>query len=258
MATETKTDLEVRATGLGLTLTGEETIPVLKKMIRDTLDQANEDASRGTIVDDEGATDQPPANQELPPSSPASPDTFTAPASTDSVPMAEVQKMIQAEIAKFKEGMDKPMKPKKVTEHFAHCWRMDGKWIVDYRDQNVGPDGKKIDPYIKSKIHAFRKYNEQEKEFQAWIELVFQDGSLKPMRLDKYIEYRTLVYCPIKKREKIDRSYVIGEVEKKRDNGDMLVGTGIMIDQEVTQYIELFTLETPDGETLTLPDYVIA
>ncbi len=35
------------------------------------------------------------------------------------------------------------------------------------------------------------------------------------MPLNRYVERRVLVYCPIIKRHKVDKSYAIGEVEKK-------------------------------------------
>ena len=58
---------------------------------------------------------------------------------------------------------------------------------------------------------------------------------------NRYIERRTGVYCLIVKRENVDKSYSIGEVEKKKEVGDKQVGTGVMIDQEskTAQIIEV-------------------
>jgi hypothetical protein len=166
------------------------------------------------------------------------------------VPLSKVQEMIEKAMANFKEE-EKPIKPKRVTEHTAHVWRFDGKWVVDFKDRNT-------DPYIKEKIFSFQKYNEQRREFESWIELVFNDGSTKEIPLTTYMKNRTPIYCAIIKREKIDKSYSVGEVEKRKEVNDQLVGTGVMIDQEVVMYEEIFEVKTPEGEVLKLSADVIA
>lgn len=166
------------------------------------------------------------------------------------VPLADVTKMIDAAIAKMKDE-DKPKKLKKVTEHVVHVWRFDGKWVTDFKDRNV-------DEYSKTKVHAFNKYNEQLREFQAWIELVFNDGTSKEVALTTYLKNRVPIYCTLIKRHLEDKSYAIGEVEKKKEVNDKLIGTGIMIDQEVIIQEETFELKTPDGQILMLPWYVIS
>ncbi len=202
-------------------------------------DTTNDDLLNNDSIKDEGAKITPTPHN-----------TAAVPQAPQMVPLADVQKMINDAIAASKEA-DKPMKPKKVTEHYAHVWRLDGKWVVDYKDRNT-------DPYVKEKIHAFNKFNEQRREFEAWIEVVFFDKTTKELPLPTYVKNRVLVYCPIIKRHKKDTSYVIGEVEKKKEINDKLVGTGVMIDQEVTMEQETFEIRTPDGEILMLPDYVIA
>lgn len=166
------------------------------------------------------------------------------------VKMSDVAKMIADAIANSKEA-EKPQKAKRVTEHYAHVWRFDGKWVVDFKDRNT-------DPYIKEKVHSFNKFNEQRREFESWIELIFDDGSTKEIPLTTYIKNRVLVYCPIIKRHQIDKTYSIGEIEKKKEVNDKLIGTGVMIDQEVNIVEESFELKTPDGVVRTLPAYVIA
>lgn len=173
------------------------------------------------------------------------------------VPLSEVKKLIAEAMAKQSEE-NKPIKVKKVTEHHAHVWRFDGQWVVDFADRNFDYKTEKIiDPYIKQKIHAFNKFNPEKREQEAWITLILKDGTMKEVQLNRYIEHRTLVYCPIVKRETIDASYSIGEVDVKEEKGDRNVSTGRSREQEVEMYYEVFHVKTPDGDMLTLPDYVI-
>lgn len=164
------------------------------------------------------------------------------------VKLSDVTRLIEEAMASQKTG---PIKAKKVTEHTAHAWRLDGKWVVDFVDRNT-------DPYVKDKIHAYPKFNANTRQTESWIELKFQDGSTKDISLPSYVKNRIPVYCTIIKRNKIDKSYVTGEVEKKKEVNDRLVGTGVMVDQIVERYEEIFELKTPDGEMLVLPAYVIA
>lgn len=223
-----KDELIEQAKSLNLPLTGEETKSELESLIESAPAKINNDFS-------------------IPPKS----------ESEQMVPLSAVKELIAEAMARQAEK-DKPAKVKKVTEHHAHVWRLNGKWIVDFADKNYDYDKKQIiDPYIKDKIHAYNLFNQQKREFEAWIKVIFQDGTMEDLPLNRYIERRTLVYCPIIKREKVDKSYVIGEVEKKKESGDLMKGTGIMIDQEVEMHQEIFHVKTPDGEILVLPEYVI-
>ncbi len=176
---------------------------------------------------------------------------FEQPQSEKMVPLSDVKRLIAEALTQQAEAKTQSIKPKRVTNHTAHVWRIDGKWVVDFVDRNN-------DPYVKTAVHAFNKFNEQTREFEAWIELKFHDGTTKELPLKRYTQYRTPIYCPIIRREKIDTSYVVGEVEKKKVIGDTMIGTGVMVDQEVTSYKEVFKIKTPDGDILTLNDYVLA
>lgn len=165
------------------------------------------------------------------------------------VPLSEVQKMIAEAIEKSKEPS--VIKPKRVTEHHAHVWRFDNKWVVDFVDQNT-------DPYVKTKIHTVNKFNEQKRQIEPWIELKFHDDTTKAVPLTTYIKNRILIYCPIIERKRIDKSYVVGEVEKKKEVGDKLVGTGVLMEQTVEMYEEVLKIRTPEGDIFELPDYVLA
>lgn len=164
--------------------------------------------------------------------------------------ITDVKALIAEALAAQKQESLAPIKVKRVTQHTAHVWRFDSKWVVDFKDRNT-------DPYMKEKVHAYQKFNEQLRQFEAWVELVFEDGTTKDLPLTTYVKNRVLVYCPILERKKIDRTYSVGEVEKKKEVGDKLVGTGVLVDQEVTRYDEVFRVKTPDGQILELPDYIV-
>lgn len=174
------------------------------------------------------------------------------------IPLSDVKALIAEALAQQKE-QDKPIKVKRVTEHHAHVWRLNGKWVIDFADRNYDYEkGQKIDQYIQLPIHAYQIYNQQKREFEAWIKVIFQDGTMEELPLNRYVERRTLVYCPIIKRHPKDLSYSIGEVEKKKEGKDgTLVGTGVMVDQEVNMYAEILEVRTPEGDIFKLPDYVI-
>ncbi len=234
-------DLKEKAESLGIKLEGNEKSVDIQNLIN---------IAEGTI-DTPPQVDQPPTSVPV---------TETPGKQEQMVKLSDVKSMIAEAIAQMKEE-SKPVKPKKVTEHHAHVWRFEGQWVIDFVDRNK-------DPYVKTKIHAFQKFNEQKREFEAWIEIKLApgagvDGQMREERtvelpLNRYVERRVLVYCPIIKRHKHDTSYVIGEVEKKKEGKDgTLVGTGIMVDQEVEQYYEVFEVRTPDGEVREIPDYAI-
>lgn len=163
--------------------------------------------------------------------------------------ISDVKKLIAEAIRESKETPVRKAKP--VSEHWAHVWRLDAKWVVDFKDRNT-------DEYVKTKIHAFIKYNASKREDESWVEVVFEDGSTKEISLPSYVKNRVLVYCPIIERNKIDMSYSMGQVERKKEVNDKLVGTGVMMDQTVERYEEVFKVRTPDGKILTLSDYIIA
>ena len=169
--------------------------------------------------------------------------------SEPSVPLSQVQAMIDEAIAKSKNPQ--VIKRKHVTEHTAHVWRFDGKWVVDFVDKNT-------DEYKKGKVHAFQKFNEQKRAYETWIDLKFHDGSTKEVPLTTYVDNRIMVRCPIIKRHQKDMSYSQGEVEKKKEVGDKLVGTGVLVDQTVEAYEETFEIKTPEGDVYMIPAHAIA
>lgn len=225
-----KDDLIAKAAELKITLTGEETNPQLEAMIVGVEPEY--------VYKAEGSKPPAPSQEQM-------------------VPLSSVKQLIAEAMAQMAEK-DKPAKVKKVTEHHAHVFRFDGQWVVDFADRNYDYEKKQIiDPYVKDKIHAYNKFNPEKREMESWIKIILQNGLMVDMPLNRYIERRTLVYCPIIRREKVDKSYVIGEVEKKKEVGELMKGTGIMIDQEVNMHQEIFHVRTPEGEVLVLPEHVI-
>lgn len=176
--------------------------------------------------------------------------TPTIPKEEATMKVSDVKKLIAEAIANSKN--ETPTKLKRVLEHNPHVWRLDGKWVVDFTDRNT-------DPYVKKPIHSYQIFNDKTREFESWIELVFHDGTKKEIYLKNYVQNRTPIYCTVVSKEKIDKSYSIGEVEKKKEWGDSgrATGTGVIIDQTVEMYQEIFTIKTPDGEVLKVPDYAL-
>lgn len=234
-----KQELLAQAKDLGIPTTGEETNAVLENMINSF--EPNPQSSNSQPIE---PNHDPLAVQPKPQSAPKE----------SMIPLSQVKQLIAEAIA-AQPDPNKPTKVKRVTEHHAHVWRLNGKWVVDFKNRNE-------DPYVKEQIHAFQKFNEQKREFEAWIEVILMDEVTEELTsevlpLNRYVEKRVLVYCPIIDRKKTDKSYSIGEVEKKKDVGGILKGTGVMIDQEVEMVQETFVVKTPTGKVLTLPDYVI-
>jgi len=228
----TKEELNKKALDLGIELTGQETNAELDAKIKEAEGDNKPITSNAT-------SNKKESNEQM-------------------VPLSKVKELI-AEALSSQSDSSKPVKIKKVMEHFAHVWRLNGKWVVDFADRNYDYKNKKfIDEYIKDKIHAYNVYNPNKREYETFITLMYEDGSTEDILLNKYIERRTLVYCKIIERKKIDRSFTIGEVEKKKESSDgMMVGTGVMVDQDVEKYDEVLKVETPDKKVLELPDYVI-
>lgn len=164
---------------------------------------------------------------------------------------SDIRKMIAEAVQRATDQGGKPQKPKRVNEHFAHVWRINGKWVVDFVNQQK-------DPLVNHPLHSYNVYNTEKREQEAWIELMFQDGTTEKMPLNRYVQHRMLMNCLIKERKPIDTSYTIGEVEMKKDDGEKYIGSGVMVDQDVNQYNEMFTVETSDGLELHIPDYAIA
>jgi len=165
--------------------------------------------------------------------------------------VTDVRRLIAEMLEKQTQEAKTPKKLSKVKEHFANVHRFNAKWVVDFVNKNT-------DHYIKGTIHAYNKYDPERRETRAWIDLVFEDESVFSVLLSTYLSARVTVQCLIKERRQIDTSYVTGEVEQKKIVDDKNVGTGIMIQQEVTQYREQFVVVTPEKTELTLPDYVLA
>lgn len=162
------------------------------------------------------------------------------------IPMSEVKKLFREMMAN--EG--KVEEPDKPSEHVASLCRLDGKWVVDFKDYNT-------DPYIQSKVESVKKLSSDGKEYVSYITVVFDDATEKEIPLNLFMRNLTPIQCVITERKKKNVSYSIGEVEKTEWVNDRKVGTGVMIDQKVTMFEERFVLSTPDGKTVEVPGSVI-
>lgn len=227
-----KEDLIKSATALGITLSGDETVAVLRELI--------ENHAGNVPPQPEGSTSPEPGGERM-------------------IPMSDVKKLIAEEMAKMTAQQDEQKgarKVKRVQEHHVQLHRWNSKWVIDFVNQNN-------DPYLKVPVHAFDVWNQEKRQNIAHIELVLLDEktgekTTEKVALTRYLERRINIFCPILNRIKKDASYSIGEVEIKKDKGDgMMKGTGVYRDQEVTIAQETFELKTPEGTILKVPDYAI-
>lgn len=146
-------------------------------------------------------------------------------------------------------GADVPS-PKDPNTKELRIARIEGKFVTDFRNVNT-------DHFIKKIIHAYNKFNEQIRQWEAWIDVVFEDGSVKPMPLLYLISNATPIVTPIIEVIKEDKSYSEGQVEKfvYKDNRE---GTGIMVNQKVEQYFYKYVVNNPEtGDRMVLPQYVV-
>lgn len=161
---------------------------------------------------------------------------------------SEVQAMLQ-QVMKDK-GTTTPIK-KDPNRKELRLSRLEGKFVVDFKNRNN-------DPYVNKVIHAYNKWDPEQRQNIAWIEVIFDDGSSKEVPLLYLASQASPIVCKILEERKTDTSYSVGETTRKiyKDAGGR-EDTGILVDQVVTQNTSEFVVETPTGEKLTVPQYVI-
>lgn len=171
--------------------------------------------------------------------------------------MDEVKRMMEEVVSRVRtEKGEGFKKPEVRAKHAARVSRLESKFIVDFKNVNT-------DPYLNKKVYAFNQFDEKERQWVAWITVIFQDGSEKTVPLKYLCEMAVGVKCDIMKKEDIDTSYSIGQVEKVIIKGYKPEGTGMLVDQTVMQKQTMYTIKTPrteefpEGELLTLPEYVL-
>jgi len=147
----------------------------------------------------------------------------------------------------------------KVKNHNIRFWRYHNKFVVDFVNQNT-------DEYAPNKvIHAFDKWNDRERKYESWIELVYLNGETEQVPLYYYLTNRTEVNCEIIERKtREDKSYLVksksedGKVEVNKIEGYSMTGTGQTVKQSVIVKTETIVIKLPDGTVKELPDYVFA
>ncbi len=239
MATE-KQDLQNTAESMGIKLKGNENTSQLKELIENYVPAINNDQPDGDPTPNPNPSPSQPEAERM-------------------VPMSDVKRLIAEEMAKMREKDQEEKgvkKVKRVQEHHVQIHRWNSKWVVDFVDQNK-------DPYLKTPVHAYNVWNEQQRQFIAHLELVLWDEvtgekSTEVVALTRYLERRLNVYCLILVRQKIDATYSIGEVEIKKEGKDgMMHGTGVYRDQDVEMVNEIFEVKLPTGMVIKVPDYAV-
>ena len=161
----------------------------------------------------------------------------------------EVQAMLQQVLSKnTSTSPAEPDERKKVR-----LARIESHLIVDFVNKNN-------DPFLPNVVvHAFNKWNESLKQFEAWLEVVFDDGTTKEMPLLYLVSNARPIECPIIKQNVVDTSYSLGMVDKKvyDEKSGGMQGQGLKVKQEVKQQKVSFVISTPDGKELEVPEYVV-
>lgn len=131
--------------------------------------------------------------------------------------------------------------------------RIEGQLIVGFKNRNE-------DEFLPGiVIHAFNKWNNEAKQNEAWVEVVFENGKTKEMPLLYLVSTARPMVVEIVKENVKDESYSIGQVEKTiyDESGGTMKGSGIMVQQKVEKYSKTFDVLLPTGEQITVPDYII-
>lgn len=131
--------------------------------------------------------------------------------------------------------------------------RVENKLVVDFKNRNN-------DEFLPGiVIHAFNRWDNEAKQNIAWVEVVFDDGSTKEMPLLFLVSSAKPITASIIKENIIDESYSIGTVEQRiyDESGGSMKGNGLTVKQEVKKYSKTFLVELPNGEQITVPDYII-
>lgn len=157
----------------------------------------------------------------------------------------EVQAMLKQ--VRLDEAAPKVDEAEKTTVRLT---RFHNKFVVGFKDQNT-------DPYSEKIVYAFNKFDERERKWVPWIEVVFEDGTTEVVLLQSFVQQSTGVKAELIKTIKRDTSYSLGKVEQRVVEGTKMKGTGVFVDQKVVREERDFVLKLPDGKELTVPDYVV-
>jgi len=161
----------------------------------------------------------------------------------------EVQAMLQQVLSK--NTSNSPAEPDERKK--VRLARIESKLVVDFVNKNT-------DPFLPNVvIHAFNKWNETQKQFEAWLEVVFDDGTTKEIPLLYLVSNARPIECPVIKENKKDTSYSLGMVDKKvyDEKSGGMQGQGLKVKQEVKQQEVSFIISTPDGKEFEVPEYVV-
>lgn len=156
----------------------------------------------------------------------------------------DVQAMIRAALAQDREAQ-LPRRTNKETAHEIRVWRFNGKFVKGLKDFNYDEDGNKIDEYLKEPIQYIKRFNQNSRENEYFIGLIYEDGTTELVLHGQYMNRRVPLWCKIIERKRQDISYDIGDVEVKKEVDGLQIPTGQFIPQEVRMYKEIITVEIP-------------
>lgn len=171
----------------------------------------------------------------------------------------DLAKIVDAElkkrglVAKDEADEDKPALP------LCRLSRFMGKFIIDIKDQNT-------DPYVKSKVEAFDMFNEQTRQMEPWMTLIFDDETEMTVKAWQAIKGSKPVQATILETMKEDTSYnVLGpdgkpkkiEVTDVKWDSYKSSGSGKMVTQRIKSFHAKYKVQVPDGRVFTVGGNVI-
>ena len=266
----TKDELIVKATELGITLKGDETMPVLGDLIKAKTEEvrAAADAEEARIkkeAEDEAAllAESERVRKEQEEKAAAKRKEREAavgtPAQNRMYTEADVKAMLKQALAEMRAkgdtafddpdnlDDDDPYKQKKVR-----LPRFQNKFIVGFKNTNT-------DEYFPELvIHAFDVWNDQMKRNEPWVTVLFLDKSELTVRLETVVTKSQKIEVDLVERLELDKSFSQGKIELSEVKDYSRTGTGVYKKLKVTQAEYSYKLRLPaTGEELIVGREVI-
>lgn len=128
-----------------------------------------------------------------------------------------------------------------------------GKYVVAFKNKNV-------DPFNTHKtVQSWNVFDPQIRQYIPWITVIFDDATEQDVPLNALFEQSVPVKCVILDRITEDKSYSNGKVERTEVKDWRPEGTGVMVNQKVTQTKTFFKIQTPapESKVMTVPEDVV-
>lgn len=252
MAAQTLEELKAKADNLGITYTKNIKATELRELIKQK-ENPVQDTTPGTddreLSDEELKKQSDAMKQRLENEQKVEEKKYSQ---SEVVEMMKQVAIQAAEAARKKD--DEGFEPDAHTKapKTLRLSRFMNKFIIGFKNLNNDPYF--ADLYVPTKD----VYNEQKREFEPWVEVLFHDGS-EPV----FVNYLTLlkqaraIPVEIVEVKKKDASYDFGKVESVEYDGFERKGTGIMVKAKVNQTLDSYVVKLPDGQEVEVSRDVV-